>query len=271
MEAVQTNVVPEQAAPLQLAKVEGDVGLAVRVTLVLTGKSNVHTVGQLMPAGLLVTIPLPAVVTVIFFVAPGEVKLAVTVMSAFIVTWQVAAPVQLPPLKLAEVAGAAGLAVRVTCVLIGKANVQTVGQFMPAGLLVTVPLPAVMLTVRFFVFTGEVKLAVTVWSVFIVNLQLDVVPKKAQAPPQLRKVEGDVAEAVSVTELLSAMLNRQVELQLMPNWEVVTVPLPVTFMVRVLKPGAGDPPAELTGTLTCLPAVKFTPRFAACRIVISAL
>ena len=123
-------------------------------------------------------------------------NVAVTVWSAFMERTQFPVPVQ-PPLQLPNVEGEIGLGVRVTVVLTGKAIVQAVGQLIPAGLLVTVPLP-VMITVRFFVTEGEVKLAVTDWSAFITRVQ---VPVPEQAPPQPVKVEGAVGVAVKVTDV----------------------------------------------------------------------
>ena len=55
---LQVNAVPEQA-PLHPAKVEGDVGLAVSVTRVLKAKAAAQVEPQSMPAGELVTVPVP--------------------------------------------------------------------------------------------------------------------------------------------------------------------------------------------------------------------
>src|SRR5258708_23939515 len=46
-------------APLQPAKVEPEAGVAVRATLVPVEKLALHVAPQLMPAGLLMTDPLP--------------------------------------------------------------------------------------------------------------------------------------------------------------------------------------------------------------------
>jgi hypothetical protein len=53
--------VPEHPAPLQLVKAEFAFGVAVRVTAVLGAKlaEHVPTPGQVIPAGLLVTVPPP--------------------------------------------------------------------------------------------------------------------------------------------------------------------------------------------------------------------
>ena len=52
--------VPEQPPPLQPPKVDGEVGIAVRVTEVLYAKAYEQVAPQLMPTGRLVTVPLPA-------------------------------------------------------------------------------------------------------------------------------------------------------------------------------------------------------------------
>jgi hypothetical protein len=55
--------VPEQA-PLQPPKKEFEAAVAVSVTCVFCGKLAEHVEGQLIPAGLLVIVPLPVAVTV---------------------------------------------------------------------------------------------------------------------------------------------------------------------------------------------------------------
>jgi hypothetical protein len=76
-------------------------------------------------------------------------NVAVAVWAASMVTAQVAAaPVQ-APLQPVKVESASAVAVRVTAVPTGKAAKQVSPQRMPAGLLVTVPVPApVRVTVR---------------------------------------------------------------------------------------------------------------------------
>ncbi len=58
------------------------------------------------------------------------------------VTVHVPVPVQPPPLQPVNVEPAAGVAVRVTAVPVVKPVEQVAPQVMPAGALVTVPLPA---------------------------------------------------------------------------------------------------------------------------------
>jgi hypothetical protein len=55
---VQVLLVPEQS-PDQPAKVEPESAVAVRVTVVPEAKYATHPVPQLIPAGLLVTVPDP--------------------------------------------------------------------------------------------------------------------------------------------------------------------------------------------------------------------
>lgn len=59
--AMEQGAAPEQPAPLQPVKVEALLGVAVRVTELLVAKlpEHVPVPGQLMPFGLLVTVPAP--------------------------------------------------------------------------------------------------------------------------------------------------------------------------------------------------------------------
>ena len=69
-------------------------------------------------------------------------------MPALSVTVQVPVPAQPPPLQPLKIEPAAGVAVRVTAVPLAYAATQVAPHEMPAGLLVTVPIPApVLLTV----------------------------------------------------------------------------------------------------------------------------
>jgi hypothetical protein len=73
-------------------------------------------------------------------VAVAEPKVAVTAAAAVTVTLQLAAPVHAPdqPVKALLVPG---VSVRVTLVFCGKLAEHVVGQLIPAGLLVIVPVP----------------------------------------------------------------------------------------------------------------------------------
>jgi len=69
----------------------------------------------------------------------------VTVVAALSVTVQVPAPEQPPPLQPEKVDPAAGVAVKVTALPLANGAEHVAPQAMPAGLLVTVPLPAPVL------------------------------------------------------------------------------------------------------------------------------
>src|SRR5207249_2757507 len=91
--------------------------------------------------GALVTVPLPVPAGVTVRVKLCRVKVAVTVVAAERVTVQAPVPEQLPPLQPVKVEPAAGVAVSVTAVPLAKLAVHVAPQVMPAGALVTVPLP----------------------------------------------------------------------------------------------------------------------------------
>ena len=134
-------LVPEQPPPLHPLKLEPVAAFGVRVTAVPRGKLAVHVPGQLIPAGLLVTVPEPAMVTA--RLAFTAVNVAVTAWLELRVTAHVPVPEHPPPLQMVKTEFAFGVAVSVTIVLGVKLaeQVPTPGQLIPAGLLVTVPPP----------------------------------------------------------------------------------------------------------------------------------
>ena len=68
-------------------------------------------------------------------------KVAVTFCAAVIVTVQVPVPLHPPPLQPVKVEPPEGVAVSVTLVPLVKLALHVLPQLIPAGLLVTVPLP----------------------------------------------------------------------------------------------------------------------------------
>ena len=72
-------------------------------------------------------------------------NVAVTVVAALSVTVQVPVPEQPPPLQPEKVEPAAGVAVKVMAVPLANDAAHVVPHEMPAGLLLTVPLPAPVL------------------------------------------------------------------------------------------------------------------------------
>ena len=95
-----------------------------------------------MPGGLLVTAPLPApnLTTVKVYCGINSVKVAVTSRSAVMVTVHVPVPVH-APLQPSKKDPGNGVAVRVTEAALLNPAEQIEPQLMPAGLLLTVPLP----------------------------------------------------------------------------------------------------------------------------------
>src|SRR5882724_2381161 len=214
---------PEQPPPLQPLKVEPAAGAAVSVTAVPLAKLAAQVAPQVMPAGLLVTVPAPVPALETVSVKVCRVKVAVTVVAAESVTVQAPGPEQPPPLQPLKVEPVVGTAVSVTAVPLVKLAAQVAPQVMPAGALVTAPLPVpALLTVSVKV---GVKVAVTVVAAETVTTH-DPVPE--HPPPfQPLKVEPAAGVAVSVTAVPLVKLAEQVAPQSMPAGELVTVPLPV--------------------------------------------
>jgi len=129
-------------APVHPVNVEPELGAADNATGVPVGKLARHVVPQLIPKGLLVTVPLPVPALRTTRSRGVIVKLnsAIVVALDFRVKAQLVVPPQAPnhpPNLEVEL----GVAVSLTTVPLGKLAVQLVGQLMPAGVLVTVPAP----------------------------------------------------------------------------------------------------------------------------------
>ena len=106
---------------------------------------------------------------------------------------------------------------------------QSVPQLMPAGLLVTVPLPVPpFVTVSTGLF---VNVAVTDRGPFICKVHVEELPE--HAPLQPANVAPAVAWAVRVTPVPNSYVSVQSEPQLMPTGLLVTFPSPTTFTVSV--------------------------------------
>jgi hypothetical protein len=115
--------------------------VAVKVIAAPLLKVAEQVLPQLMPAGLLVTVPLPvpAFDNVSVYVIGTKLKVAVqltVLLTVMLPLEQAASPDQ--PAKTDPLAGTA---VRVTTVPLTKLLEQPLPQFMPAGELVTLPLP----------------------------------------------------------------------------------------------------------------------------------
>src|SRR5207249_6497507 len=113
-----------------------------------------------MLAGELVIVPLPVPTLLTVSAKVGRLKVAVTVVAAKTETTHDPVPEHPPPLQPAKVEPTAGVAVSVAAVLLAKIAAQVAQQVMPAGEVVTVPLPVpTSLTVSAKV--GRLKVAVT--------------------------------------------------------------------------------------------------------------
>src|SRR5436309_2706383 len=231
VETVTTQVpVPEHPPPLQPLKVEPMAGMAVSITTVPLAKLAEQVAPQVMPAGELVTVPLPVPALLTVSAKVGRLKVAVTVVAAETVITHDPVPVHPPPLQPLKVEPAAGVAVTVTAVPLGKLAEHVAPQVIPAGELVTVPLPVpALLTVSATV--GRAKVAVTVVAALRVTVQAPV----PEHPPPLQpvKVEPAAGVAVNVTAVPLVKLAEHVAPQVIPAGLLVTVPEPVPAGVTV--------------------------------------
>jgi len=130
-------------APLQPVKVEFVPGAAVSVTEVPLLKGAEQVLPQLIPGGMLATVPLPVPARLTVSTRGVEVveKVADTMVFELILRMQVCDPLHAPP-QLTNMDPELAVAVKVTEVPTGKLPTQVIPQLIPAGLLTTVPLPA---------------------------------------------------------------------------------------------------------------------------------
>lgn len=95
----------------------------------------------------------------------------------------------------------------------------------------TRPAPEMLTVSVWLELAPAVKVAVTPWSEFMAIVQ---VPVPEHPPPdQPVKAEPELAVAVSVTDVPGEYAALQVEPQLMPDGELVTVPLPLPDLETV--------------------------------------
>jgi hypothetical protein len=146
------------------------------------------------------------------------------------------------PLKPEKVDPPVAVADKVTIVPSLKLAAQVVGQSIPAGLLVTLPLPETE-TVNCAGLTA-VNVAETDW----LPESRIVHTEPLHAPPKPAKLNPEAAVAVNVTDVPEAKLALQVEGQLTPAGLLITVPVPVTETVNCAccRGGGGvmEPPPQ---------------------------
>lgn len=207
-------------APDHAEKISFVPAVAVSVTCAFCGKTAEQVPGQLIPAGLLVTVPVPETLTVSAY--PG-LNVAARAAAALTVTLQAPVP-EHAPLHPPNIELAPAEAVSVTCVPCVKLAEHVVGQLMPAGLLFTVPVPET-LTVS---SCAGLNVAVTALAAITVTLQACVPEHNPLHPLNIELVFG---EAVSVTCVFRAKLAEHDVGQLIPAGLLVTVPGPVAVTV----------------------------------------
>ena len=142
-------------------------------------------------------------------------------------------PVHAPD-HLSNTESESGVALRVIFAPARKALLHVVPQSIPVGLLVTVPSPSpflVTLSVKFPDAVAGLNVAVTVTSELSVTVQI---PAPVHPPPlQPENTEPLAATAVRATLVSLAKLAEHVLPQLIPVGPLVTVPVPVPFLVRL--------------------------------------
>ena len=121
---------------VQPLKPEPPPGVAVNTTLVPDGYEAVHVGPQFMPAGVLVTVPVPAPD---FVTLSGQVNIATGFLGAFIVTEHKFPAIPSQPVQVPKLAPAAGLAVKVMDEPALNEVVHVPGQLIPPGELVIEP------------------------------------------------------------------------------------------------------------------------------------
>ena len=159
-------------------------------------KLAIHVAPQLIPAGVLVTVPAPVPLRTTARITGEIVKLAVTLSAEFIVSMQDDVPVHGPdhPVNVEPIAG---VALRVMTVPCATSALQVGAQLIPAGELATLPAPVPPMVTK-SVCDATPKAASTVADVFIVTVQG---PVPVQAPLQPLKLDPLAGAAESVTKV----------------------------------------------------------------------
>jgi hypothetical protein len=234
MSIVQKLVPLHSTLPVQPVNVLPLFGVAVNVTTAPPLKFAEHVLGQRIPDGLLDTVPLPVPASVT--VSPKvevAVNVATMVDAELTVTKQLGLlPTQPWPSQFVKALPLPGVSLSVSCVPCAKLAVHVPGQLIPAGLLVTVPVPVPDSSIVTEYVAAAVYVTVTVCAALITVVHGCVVPKQ---PPPVQLVKVDPAAGVEYI-LNTAPLKKVPEhAPLTPAGDskqfnptgLVTVPLPV--------------------------------------------
>jgi hypothetical protein len=226
---VTTGLTPPHEPDHALNSQSASVTFAVSCTEVPETKGAEQAAPQLMPAGLLVTLPVPEIATE--RVLCTRVKVAVQLRSAAIETEVVArAPAQSSDQAEKTQSELPGVAVSETVVPEPKEAEQAAPQLMPAGLLATLPVPT---TATVSVLGTRVKVAVQVLSASTVTETGFAAP--LHPPDQAENCQfASAGVAVSCTAVPDPKVAEQVEPQLIPAGALETLPDPTFATESVL-------------------------------------
>lgn len=269
---LRVAVLPVPVQPALQATVSAAlVGVAVRVTLPaakLYLQGDTAEEQALIPAGLLVTLPLPTTVTDSSVPVGGgvpAVKVATHtagVLATIVTVLIMPVPVQSPVQATVSMVFA-GFAVKVTfpagnLVLQGAAEVQSL---IPAGLLVTLPVPTTFRVKSPVVGCGVVKVAVQVAGVPATMVSVPVFAAVPAAQPLLHATVAPVGgEAVRVTApagKLAVQVGSLAEVQLLIPTGVLLLmlPVPTTVTSKAVPVGAD---AKVAVQVAGVPTTTFT-------------
>ena len=186
--------------------------------------------GQVIPNGLLVTEPIPDPVTETFNAKTG-LKIAVTVCAEFIVTTQVLMPAQAAELHPANADPVSATAVKVTMDALSNPAEHVPPHVIPAGRLVTVPVPDPLSVTVSENCGGGANVAMTCTELVPIVMLHGAVPEHAPVHPANVELPDGVAVSVTVAPVLK--LVEHVEPQLIPAGRLDTDPVPVPASVTV--------------------------------------
>ena len=214
--------------PSHRVRIQPFAGVATSVTVDPAGSEALHVAPHAIPGGVLLTVPRPLVVTTSGNDEGPSTKRADATRGALIVTAHVLPGPEHAPLQPANTQPLAGAAVRVTCAPTRNPAVHALPQEMPAGALVTVPLPSTETASGCEV--APPKEAVTPRSPSTVTTQVGAVPE--HTPPQPRNDDPASGVAVSVTCVPRSNDELHAVPQSIPVGSEVTRPFPARATVR---------------------------------------